>query len=507
MSYLQEHQQQKVKETVKATSILQYKCTSCNLSFATARGRSSHMRRGHGMFVCETCEKTFYTAGEYQCHKRQVHEKPKAERTVQEMTVINKCNRCDKDFASWHGYRMHMLYKHGNRIVLKADANTCKECDKRFSTTSSFHMHMLRKHKKCLSSNSKTVKTCRECNRDFPGYVGFRVHMFRIHKIHLPSEEFWTDAGCKVCNKTFANNQDLELHMLHKHKKLDTNAAEDSQIKDSVLNRQTDGTNRRPGKARLCRLCKKQFSSHFMYRKHLSQEHKDDRQCKVCLKRFDELSSLIGHIRLSHGMEKCMKCSMMFTSMTHLTRHMKYFCGKPNHKCAICGTTFPTVVSLYAHNKEAHGNKSSSAKCPICNRTFVDKRQLLKHSLIHSAPQNAVKEEQTKLNKFKCLYCERRFFSIANRNRHINCSHRKKHQCEKCKQYFISSLSFQRHLKKGCTGSQLPSKKAQDDEVNTWEHLPTVDDSKNFKESLECEICEMILTTAEALAEHKLIEH
>jgi uncharacterized Zn-finger protein len=104
-------------------------------------------------------------------------------------------------------------------------------------------------------------------------------------------------------------------------------------------------------------------------------------------------------------------------------------------KCLQCVIIFNSAAQLLMHQHQVH-NGGSSLQCPICERMFNSRGNLMSHLRTHT---------QEKL--YKCEWCEKAFCDqstlIKHKRTHTN---EKPYECTVCKKRFSQTANLKRHM-------------------------------------------------------------
>lgn len=200
----------------------------------------AHIRRIHSKvrnksFKCEVCNKSYYTYGVMQNHKKLVHE-----------SIEKVCHHCGKLFKHQTSLSCHIKTVHfGSAIVcdicgktvkcislhkkvnhMEQPPSTCDVCGKTFKRAKLMEMHKAMHFKerdhvceicgrafKCKSTLANHLRihsdvreyTCKICNMTFKFKTVLKTHM-RVHSGVTPYT-------CKKCNETFKWKQTYNKHI------------------------------------------------------------------------------------------------------------------------------------------------------------------------------------------------------------------------------------------------------------------------------------------------------
>ena len=306
------------------------------------------------------------------------------------------------------------------------------------------------------------------------------------------------------CNKVYKSKAALKQHILAHHTE---------------------------GEVHSCPKCCKTFKTEYLLKKHLSVTCSDSKphSCKVCGKSFKLMAKLKYHEGIHATVKpfKCPQCSKPMASKAHLKVHMEVhsnghyscFCGKtfnrvrkykehfklqhdPNnpyrcsvcqknlkndqaletHKlthnrpfaCRVCKKGFLLEISCRLHEKKMHhmahpdiADVESDTTCPICLKTFKNKKSTLEHMGVHTEGGEHKCRECDKVFKLKkhlrshlkqhlertlpCPECGKMFKHAKNLQLHID-THKKPHACEQCGSRFSSEKGLKKHYQSHVEG-------------------------------------------------------
>ncbi|XP_050401224.2 uncharacterized protein LOC126818087 [Patella vulgata] len=173
---------------------------------------------------------------------------------------------------------------------------------------------------------------------------------------------------CKFCPKKYQTRTGLLRHLQKHRKKTD--------VKD------------------VCKVCKKEFDSKYLYEMHLTtHEHEieDGRhKCQLCQKAYSTRSGLLKHHRTDKFCKldckfKCEYCHSSFSNEVSLEIHRRKHLLAPReraHSCKKCEKTFETVGGLNKHLR----NKAceTTLTCEYCGKVFNNKNLYTKHLKVHT---------------------------------------------------------------------------------------------------------------------------
>lgn len=178
-------------------------CNICNKKFFTSNCLkahiTSHTERSIAQCVCPICGKTFhYKGGLFYHMKMHTNERKYC------------CEFCDKKFYTLNAKKRHTLTHTGIRPY------ACKYCEKRFFSTGE-----VRKHE--YIHTGVRPYCCQYCKKGFSSSYNMKVHL-----VSHPGPY-----ACKLCDKTFVNMNVLQYH--HKTKHLSNRTSVTEEVEDNNL--------------------------------------------------------------------------------------------------------------------------------------------------------------------------------------------------------------------------------------------------------------------------------
>ena len=327
---------------------------------------------------CNQCEKDFATNTSLKSHIRVVHE-----------NIKYQCDKCEKEYSCEADANNH------KRIVHLGERHKCNQCEKDFTLKKNMQVHINAIHK-------KVKHQCEKCDREFPSKNSLTqhdsiVHLGKRYKCNQCDKEFGTRGyvqihirafhengkyQCDECERDFLLKRDLKAHIdsIHLGIKYVCNQCNKSFGIQKSLNRHN--LHAHEGKRYKCDKCDKDFTTPQMLKSHIRAKHEKKREntCNICGETFPYYTSLQNHLVSIHkglGMKlKCKFCDKQFTRKDSKNFHEKKHENIETQKvpCQICNQSY---VDLRGHVLEVH--ESSKLTCGICDKGYFRKRNLDLH--------------------------------------------------------------------------------------------------------------------------------
>uniref|UniRef100_A0A8C4TYQ4 Zinc finger protein 335 n=1 Tax=Falco tinnunculus TaxID=100819 RepID=A0A8C4TYQ4_FALTI len=143
----------------------------------------------------------------------------------------------------------------------------------------------------------------------------------------------------------------------------------------------------------------------------------------------------------------CRICGSRFLTHDDLRFHVNsHEANDPQlFKCLQCNYRSRRWSSLKEHMFNHVGSKPY--KCEECNYTSVYKKDVIRHSTVHSRDRKKRADPPPKLNSFPCPVCNRIYPMQKRLTQHMKThSTEKPHMCDKCGKSFKKRYTFKMHL-------------------------------------------------------------
>lgn len=134
-----------------------------------------------------------------------------------------------------------------------------------------------------------------------------------------------------------------------------------------------------------------------------------------------------------------------------------------------CGKVYSSKVSFKAH-VALHDVEEGSLECSICHKLYDNSQSLAQHIRVHAG---SYKGKGIMEKKFKCQFCDKRFYASKDRERHLLTHTKEKNfECGICSMKFSRTDHLKRHrIKIHPDGQSKPSKSSRRQSKSEKEEL------------------------------------
>uniref|UniRef100_A0A1B0D5J8 C2H2-type domain-containing protein n=1 Tax=Phlebotomus papatasi TaxID=29031 RepID=A0A1B0D5J8_PHLPP len=374
---LQEHSQQCLgKERVPAEK--PFECSVCQKNFGKKSVLNRHLliHTGKKPFRCDICRQTFTQKSSLVVHK-----------VIHTGDRPHQCPKCSLSFIQKTNLQCHLKRLHSS----ESQKFPCKECSCSFRKLSALSLH------------------CTICPMRFTKNCHLREHLMRHQNIR-PFQ-------CAICGKTFATRTILEVHgRCHTGQKPFCCLMCDRMFTTASACRRHAEVHSVEKKYE-CQKCRKRFKTQESFRKHSiihdgmkRQKPPEEEYILPSLEPIalpaQEIPQISEKSRNEKNYKKCPNCSKKFIKPIDLRRHLRTHTGERPFHCDECGKSFSLESTLRNHRR-IHSNDKPKFTCVTCLKDFSSKDNLKTHLTVH-----------TGVKSFECLYCDKRFRTLSNRNAH-----------------------------------------------------------------------------------------
>ena len=161
--------------------------------------------------------------------------------------------------------------------------------------------------------------------------------------------------------------------------------------------------------------------------------------CRSCDLSFNNVGKITKHMKLNHGKildHFCTRCEEVYPTKSQLDKHFHSVHGQKKFQCELCDHISANAQNLKYHVNTVH-LKLKPYCCEKCGKSFVQKRRMEEHIIIHHNPQE---------KSYICDLCGKSFASQASLTSHRGEFHFKVLECELCDRFFGSKKKMNRHI-------------------------------------------------------------
>ncbi|XP_015913055.1 zinc finger protein 260 [Parasteatoda tepidariorum] len=208
----------------------------------------------------------------------------------------------------------------------------------------------------------------------------------------------------------------------------------------SSTERLKEHLSRHTGKKHLeCEVCGKKFAWRYSFRSHVASHREDNpNKCSICGKKYCNKSSVKNHMIRVHGNPmkefKCDKCNKAFVTKPELERHSYNHTKEKPFICEYCGNTYRFKAALVVHYRVHSGEKPY--KCAFCDKAFIHLSSAIGHRRRHTGEM-----------PYQCKECGKLFRVKRALTAHMTVhSDKRTYKCDKCEKSFKSRSGYRVHL-------------------------------------------------------------
>ncbi|XP_076288009.1 uncharacterized protein LOC143212765 isoform X11 [Lasioglossum baleicum] len=194
-----------------------------------------------------------------------------------------------------------------------------------------------------------------------------------------------------------------------------------------------------PKKKHTCEICYASFDRKSKHTRHM-YKHSNSRphKCAICSKGFKTSAHLARHMEIHDEpvtWHTCSLCDFKARTKPYLKIHyIRKHTEDYNYKCEQCGKMFKVQSDYTTHVKD---HDTESCVCDICGSSYPSKSSLYFHKYY---------KHKTKVKKFQCQTCKKKFKTQKNLDSHMEL-HKIKYVCEQCGMEFKTKYGLTKHLR------------------------------------------------------------
>ena len=382
-------------------------CSLCNKHFLRSEHYTRHIEV-HGDskdFQCSTCNKCFTTLDLFSKHRMN--------HCLNLRNEIFNCHLCDQSFVDKTSLDAHVAIHKMNSFL------HCELCEKDFMQRDLYDAHMKQHDDKALLSqqapeNHEILFTQEKSdnNRKSCEYDIYKCHkcaekynLLEDLEMHYEMSESCLEIVCTECQVEFQNVGELCKHLETSIVISTTSVAATDELNEKIF---------------VCRFCKRGFHVLPSFSEHM-KIHCSEKpiKCPKCKENFDSEDKLRIHTKLVHksvstALTKypCVECGFMFSDSAQLKKHVKcVHISEKTFRCLPCSRTFQERAELEKHFlTKPHEKKAfqcgyimnapiekvdKQLHCGICEKIFMNVRELKKHQYVHQRIQTKLPTENT----------------------------------------------------------------------------------------------------------------
>ena len=239
-----------------------------------------------------------------------------------------------------------------------------------------------------LKLNVNETHQCRTCQRQLSSSSSLRRHS---KLVHFNQGNF----PCQKCGSNFPEKKDLKLHLLSQHfnKNDDNSSNKEEKLKwkansreeklssmgENELNPSKSQSSMSEDSSKICKFCDKSFSSAANKRRHIFSVHSKEK--------VEQIESL-------HPKEK----NERMTDNTRLPKRNSQLSQSTEDKMDNETSNIETS-NIGTEVEELQTSATPANVCQHCNRTFFDRRNVLRHIATVHSKNNNLDEKIKKMNK------------------------------------------------------------------------------------------------------------
>ena len=389
------------------------------------------------------------------------------------------CLDCAHIADTFQSLTDHYIMEHGVKPA------RCDVCEKSFGRYQNLIHHLVMKHGPFDMSDGKVYQfpeeknknTCSKCGYVSETFDGLTDHLIQIHQV-------LDTLRCDVCEVVFRKSREKSFHLQKVHGP-ESKMEFPCDVCGFVLETRRGlnwhrsyyhNISTKNSKTQLyCAKCDFEAKDSLELKVHKKTHLEERKFCDICQKSFSKSTDLKTHIQAVHLKSKsvpCTICGKEFSHYRYLAAHMEWHSNERKHLCNICGRCFKKAAILREHieTHKAMSERNYKFRCKYCEKRYWAQDKLLDHMNKHTGEKPHICDVcgkgfsfKSMLNKhkiylhtserpFKCSCCEKSFkFKQILKNHMVIHTGKSRFMCDGCKRPFSCSATLKTHRPK-CRG-------------------------------------------------------
>lgn len=358
-----------------------------------------------------------------------------------ENTVCKLCTNLDyvTEFCDYNEYKAHMESCH---LLFETTEDMVEETE----TLMDIEEEIEIEPKVELKLKKKSVRTphvpkderhlCIECGYQFSNKSFVKAHQ-NGHYIFNIVSKITSFPTCTTCNFMFCEEESLRKHEIcHELIPMEGIFLKPGKIRNEIIKDKEDFEM----SSIKCGHCGKGFQSEESCRVHQYIFHVTNLSCPIENRSFNHNQAFTIHMKNNHSEIfndethfKCKICDSTFENLYEKLKHMK-ICDMKKIQCHHCDKKFSQKCFLTAHLREVSG--ATTVICSFCEKECKNKSDYNIHMRTH-----------TNDKPFKCSLCPKSYKTSSARASHLETHNENGFLCNVCGQKFKARRILKKHFK------------------------------------------------------------
>uniref|UniRef100_A0A182WSC1 C2H2-type domain-containing protein n=1 Tax=Anopheles quadriannulatus TaxID=34691 RepID=A0A182WSC1_ANOQN len=261
-----------------------------------------------------------------------------------------------------------------------------------------------------------------------------RIKQYRAYQLHSYRHSANQRFTCPECSKTFHQKSDLTRHQ-NIHQPPGSNGSGTSKERSAAKNGGDGNEQVIP-----CPRCDATFATQAEFKEHSRKLHRTPKQlveCPDCGKLLST-GSLYSHRKIHSESPKfsCPECDRTFVQKINLIHHHKTHLTERPFQCGQCDKAFCEKAHLQRHLN--YHSQERPYRCELCGKCYKTERCLKVHSAVHNNER-----------PFVCTECNKGFLSSSKLRQHSNIhSGLRPFKCKYCTRDFTNFPNWLKHIRR-----------------------------------------------------------